>query len=263
MNIGKRIVAGLVLLLAALVLLLSLVATTYLWIVKGPATTQLNAVFGRIEAALDVAGDHLSQVKASLNRASERLGQAREEQRKLARNAQPGSALQRVVARQVLPAIAPDLGTAQEKLHTVAESVIVVNSVLEDLGNFPALAIAGLDVERLQGMNARLVDVAPAAWELSRLFGEPTAASDAAEAQCSRIERALATVQQSITDYAPLLTDARQRVEGLKAWLLPWITTGAILLTLFLLWVAGSQVSVLVHARGWWQAAGSGNAGPS
>lgn len=252
MHVGKKILAGLVLAVGTAVLLLSLTASVAVWVVKGPATAKASHVFDRVEAALDLADEHLAEVKASLARAAERLDKAREEQRKLAQEPRPTGTLQRIVARQVLPTVAPDLGNAQEKLHTAAEAVVVANSVLADLGNFPLLSVAGVDVEAIQQMNGRLVEVAPAAWNLSRLFAE--ADSDAAEQQCSRIGRALATVQGLLAEYGPELTTLRQRVEGVKASTLPWATPAAVLLTLFLVWVAASQVSVLAHAWAWWTA---------
>ncbi len=172
-SIGQRIVAVIAFVLSAAALLACLVVVVGVWVVKPRATAKATMVFGRVENALDVAEENLDLVQASLARAAERLDSAREEQRKLAQEPQPNTALTRVVARSVLPRMAPDLGNAQEKLHTVAEAAVVVNSVLEDVGSFPLLSVAGLDIDRLTEMNDRLADVGPAAWELSRLIGDP------------------------------------------------------------------------------------------
>jgi hypothetical protein len=258
MNVGKRILAGLTLLLSAAVLLLSLAGGVGVWIGRGPATAKAARVFGRIESALDVAGQNLVQAKASLARASERLDGAREEQRKLAQEPQPKSALQRTVARKVLPRIAPDLGNAQEKLHTVAEAAVVVNSVLGDVGNLPFLSVAGLDTDRLTEMNSRLAGVGPAAWELSRLLGEPGPEpdGDAADTQLSRIERALQTLRGLLAEYEPRLTEVRQRAEELKSKTLPWITPACALIAAVCFWIALSQISLMSHAWSWWKHSG-------
>jgi hypothetical protein len=252
-NVCKRILAGLALLLSAAMLLLSLAGGVGVWVVKGPVTAKATRVFGRIDAALDVAEQNLDQVKASLARAAERLDSAREEQRKLAQRPPPRSTLQRLVARKVLPRIAPDLGNAHEKLHAVAEAAVVVNSVLEDVGNFPLLSVPGLDLDRLAEMNSRLADVGPAAWELSRLLGEPGPDSDAAGAQLSRIERALQTMRGLIAEYEPRLTEVRQRTQALKSRTLPWVTPAAVLISVVCAWIALSQVSLLSHAWSWWK----------
>jgi predicted component of type VI protein secretion system len=250
-SVGQRVVAVIALAISAAVLLACLIVGVGVWVVKPRVTAKATTLFGRVDSALNVAEENLDLVQASLGRAAQRLDDAREEQRKLAQEPPPNSALTRVVARSVLPRVAPDLGTAQEKLHNVAEAAVVVNSVLEDVGNFPLLSATGLDLDRLTEMNSRLADVGPAAWELSRLLGEQDD-SDAASGQASRIEQTLQTVQASIAEYEPRLADVRQRTEALQARTTGWITPAAIIISLACLWIALSQVSVMSHARRWW-----------
>ena len=256
MKVLNRILAGLTLLLAAVVLLLGLVGGVGVWVVKGPVTARATQVFARVEAALDVADQGLEQVKASLDRAAGRLSEAREEQRKLAQEPQRAGAMRRMVASKVQRMVAPDLGAANEKLHTVAEAAVVVNSVLEDLGNLPLLSASGLDLDRLTEMNRRLADVGPAAWELSRLLGEPSWSPDSIDNQAFRVEQAVKTIQSRIADYEPQLAQVRQRTEGLKARTLPWITPASVVISLTCFWVALSQISLMAHAITWWKRAG-------
>jgi hypothetical protein len=255
MNLVKSILAALTLLLSVGMLLLSLAGGIGVWIVKQPATEKATRVFARIEAALAIAEQKLDQVKASLARAAERLDSAREEQRKLAQTPQASNVLRRTLARTVQRQLAPELGDANEKLHTVAEAAVVVNSVLEDVGNFPFLSVAGLDLDRLKEINNRLSEVAPAAWELSRLLGEPDSDSSAAANQLSRIERTLNTLRGMIGEFEPWLTLVRQRTELLKSRTLPWITPAAVIWSAACFWIALSQVSLMVHAWSWWKRA--------
>jgi hypothetical protein len=258
MRVCKRILAGLTLLLGAVGLLLGLAGGVGVWLVKGPVTARATHVFERIEAALDVADQSLAQAETSLARAAERLDGAWEEQRKLAREPQRSSALRRTLARTVQRTVAPELGDAHQKLHTVAEAAVVVNSVLEDVGSFPFLSIAGLDIDRLTEINGRLSEVGPAAWELSRLLGEPAAGpdSDPAGAQLSRVEQALKTMRSSIADYQSQVAQVRQRTETLKSRTLPWITPASALVSFVCFWIALSQVSLLSHAWSWWKHSG-------
>src|SRR5262249_25787390 len=134
MKILKRILAGCALLLATAGLLLSLAGGVGVWLVKEPVTAKATRVFERIEAALDVADTSLDHVKQSLARAADRLDSAKQEQSKLDKAGSKKPGLGKMLARPVLAKIAPDLGDTHEKLHTVAEAAVVVNSVLEDLG---------------------------------------------------------------------------------------------------------------------------------
>jgi len=265
MKVCKRIVVGLILLLGLVVLLLSLVGGVGVWIVKGPVTARAIHVFERIEAALDVADQGLRQVKTSLTRAAERLDSVKEEHVKLAQGPRTNNPVGRVLARTVQQRIAPDLDNTHETLHTVAEAAVVVNSVLEDVGNFPFFSLSGLDVDQLTEINSRLSEVGPAAWELSRLLGAPgpEADADAASTQLSRVERTLKTMLGLIAEYEPRLTQVRQRTEELKTRMLAWITPASVLVSLVCFWIALSQVSLLAHAWSWWRHLGRANPRPS
>src|SRR5262249_9124790 len=178
----RRLFAGLIFLIAGVGFLLCVAGGVGIWLVKEPVTTRATHTFGRVDAGLDLAEQSLRQVKASLASASERLDSAKQEQRALAQGAKSGTALGRMLGRPIQRQLAPEIGNAHENLHTVAEAAVVVNAVLEDVGNIPFLSVAGFDTTRLTEMNSRLADVAPAAWELSRLLGEPTPELVAADA---------------------------------------------------------------------------------
>jgi hypothetical protein len=229
------------------------------WIIKEPVTAKATRVFGRIEAALDVAAQNLGQVKASLAGAARRLDEAREKQRELSPDAGQNSPLRRMLVRTVQQQIAPELGDAHEKLHTIAEAAVVVNSVLEDVGNVPFLSASGLDLERLKEMNSRLADVGPAAWELSRLLGGPEPNSDAAGNELSRIDRTLKTVRGWLAEFEPRLTEVRQRTAELRSKTHSWITPAAVVLSVVCFWIALSQVSLMCHAWSWGKASSLNN----
>jgi hypothetical protein len=258
MLVCKRILAVLTFLLATVGLLLSLAGGIGVWMVKEPVTERVTWVFERIEAALDKADQNLDHAKTSIARAAERLDTARARERRIAQEPQRGGTLRRMLARTVQRSIAPELGNANEKLHTVAEAAVVVNSVLEDVGSFPFLSVSGLEVESLTEMNSRLAGVAPTAWELSRLLGEPGGGTeeDGAGAQFSRIDQTLKTMQRLIAGYKTQVTQVRQRAEALQSKTLSWITPGTALVSGVCFWIALSQVSLLCHAWSWWRPSG-------
>ncbi len=253
MIVVTRLLAALVFLVAAAMLLLSLAGGVGVWIVKEPATAKTAKIFERIDAALNVADQGLAQVETSLTQAAQRLADARQEQQKLAQQAQPNNALQRFLARTVQQQIAPGMTDANQKLFAVAEAVVVINSVLEDVGNFPLLSVTGLDTERLDDINRRLADVPPAVWDLSRLMGETAPEADE---QFSRIQQALQTLQGLVAAYAAQVTEVRQRTDGLKARVFAWITPAAAAISAVCFWIALSQLSLMVHACSWWKGSG-------
>lgn len=250
MTLFSRLLAGLTLLLAAVLLLLSLTAAVAVWFLRQPVTSRATNLLARIESALQVAQNGLTSLQTSLDRSSERLLSVRQEQRKLDQQTNPPSSARRLLARTVQQRLSPELGDAHSTLHTVAEASIVVSSILEDIGNVPFLANAGLDSQDLTRLNQRLLQVESSAWELSRLLGDPDSSAEA-DAQLSRVEQTILALRTLITQYESKLLQARQQKELLQSRIFPWITPATLLLSLLCFWFALSQISLLVHAWSW------------
>jgi hypothetical protein len=252
----KRILAALTILISVVGLLLSIAAGVGVWMVKAPVTAKATYVFDRVETALDVASQGLDHVKTSLARAAERLEAVKEEQRKIAKEPRTGGMVRRLMARTVQQRVAPEFSDAHEHLHTVAEAAVVVNTVLEDVGNFPMFSVTGLEMGDLTEMNNRLTQVESSAWEMTRLLGESGSDADGAEAGLSRIERTLDTMRGLLATYEPRLTQVRQQTEQVKSRTLAGILPAAIVITFICFWIAVSQVSLMIHAWSWWRHAG-------
>jgi hypothetical protein len=251
---SRRLLAGLVFLLALTILLVVVAAGVGVWIVKEPVTARAHWLYERVDKALDMADQSLDHAGTSLANASERLGGVKQAQRKLAQEPRRDSPFGRFLMRTVQQKVAIDLENAQDTLHNVAEAAVVVNSVLEDMGSFPLLSESGLELSGLHAMNQRLADVGPAAWELSRLLGNQTSDTDPETAdELSNIERTVETMQRFIGDYHAQVKQARERVDGLKSRTFKWITPAAVLISFFCFWFAVSQISLLAHARSWWR----------
>src|SRR5262245_27820155 len=187
MNVCKRVLAGLTFLLSVVALLVSLAGGVGVWMVQGTVKAKATKVFDRIEAKLDIADESLDHVQTSLDTAAKRLDKVREERQRT--EPQRGDPLRTFLLQTVQQGLGPEFDNAHEQLHTVAEATVVVNSVLEDVGNFPFLAVAGLDVGDLTEVNNSLTTVESSAWQLSRLLGEPGTNPDAASPRVSLIER--------------------------------------------------------------------------
>jgi hypothetical protein len=152
------------------------------------------------------------------------------------------------VARTVQRTLAPQLNDAHKDLHAVAEATVVVNSVLEDMGNLPFLSETGLDMDRLAEINNSIASVGPAAWELSRLLGE---ADPKADAQMSLVERLLTRLRELVPDYQNQVKEVRERTTALKAKVFAWITPAAIIVSSVSFWIALSQLCIVSRAWSW------------
>jgi len=259
MSVCKRILAGLTFLLSVVALLLSLAGGVGVWMVQGTVRAKATKVFDRIEAKLDIADESLDHVQTSLATAAKRLDELQERRRTLAQEPQRADPLRRFLVQTVQQGLGPEFDKAHEQLHTVVEAAAVVNSVLEDVGNFPLFAVAGLDVSDLTEVNNGLTTVESSAWELSQFLGEPTTKPDD---RVSLIEQAVKRMQGLIAGYKPQVAQVRERTEALKSRTLPWIMPAAVLISLVCFWIALSQISLMCHACSWWRHAGRNNPQP-
>src|SRR5262245_21416825 len=220
MNVCKRILAGLTFLLSVVALLGSLAGGVGVWMVQGTVRAKATKVFDRIEAKLDIADESLDHVQTSLVTAAKRLDEVQERRR--TQPQEPQSRLQRFLVQTVQQGLGPGFDKAHEQLHTVVEAAAVVNSVLEDVGNFPLLAVAGLGVTGLDVGDRTEVNNSPttvesSAWELSQFLGEPETNPDAAIPRVSLIERTVKRMQGLVAGYKPQVAQVRERTEALKS----------------------------------------------
>jgi hypothetical protein len=247
----KRILRLLTLLVSTAVLLLSLGGGIGVWVIRGPVTVRATHIFGRMDTALATVDEGLDRARESLTRAAEHLDSARQEQKNLSQQPQPKNAARKALAMSVKRGLASDLEHAHVKLSTVAEASVVVNSVLEDVGNLPLLSASGLDHERLTELNQRLAGVGPAAWELGQLLGEPEGDAAGAAEQFSRIDQTLQTLRDFLDEYQLKVRRVRERTEQLEGRVQDWITPVTVLISAVCFWIALSQVNLFRQAWSW------------
>jgi hypothetical protein len=248
MNVCKRILGILALLLGAAGLLLGLAVGVGVWVVKEPVTASAAHISERVAAALDLAEKKLDHAQASLTTAAERLESVNKERSQLPRESQPGNLKWMAVSRLVQLKLGPMLNDAHRDLHDVAEAAVVVNSVLEDVGNLPFLAEKGLDLDRLAEINNRIASVGPMAWELSQLLGE---ADPKCDGQMSKVEKLVTKLLELVTDYQNQVKQVRQQTAALKAKVFAWITPAVILVSSVSFWIVLSELCVMSRAWSW------------
>jgi hypothetical protein len=248
MNVCKRILGVLGLLIGAAGLLLSLAVGVGVWVVKGPATARATYLSERVDAALDKATQKLDRAQTSLTTAAEHLEKVKKEWSQRPRETRRGDVKSMAVARKLKKTVGPNLHEAHKNLQEVAEAAVVVNSVLEDVGNLPFLSETGLDPDQLEEINGRIARVGPAAWELSQLLGE---ADPEVDDQTSRVEQLLARLRELVADYQDQVKQVRQRTTVLQTKVFAWITPAAIIVSSVCFWIALSQLCVMACAWSW------------
>jgi chromosome segregation ATPase len=255
MSFVKRIVAALVLILAMAMLAASLAAAIGVWAVKKAAEVKLEMGVAKVGRALDKANKVSSTASQALDRAAQRLKEIQEEHRKIAATPAAPDISRRMLSRLAQQKLGPDLDQARSAAHEAADAASVIGTVLEELGG----SIPGLNAEAMTRANSQLQQASSAAWELGLLLGEADQAG-AATAQASRIEHAVREMRALVGQLDPVLAEVRARADQLQDRASWWLAVGPPLVTIVGVWIALTQVSVIVHALGWWRP-GGGQAG--
>jgi hypothetical protein len=240
--------------MAAAGMLLSGTLAIGVWAVQGPTAARLSMAFGKADKALSVVEKGTALAINSLDRAAVRLKEIQAEQRKIATTAQPDLA-RRLLSQAAQHKLGPDLYQARAAARGAADAATLLGTLLEDFGALIDASVPGIGSDDLARANARLEDVSSAAWDLGRLLGDQSLATEAA-ARVSRIGQAVDDMREVIARHEPLLAEARTRLDRARDRTIWWLAAGPPLVTALGVWLALVHLGLLVHARGWWRRAG-------
>ncbi len=254
MNIVKRIAAGLVILLSITGFLLCVAGIVATWRIKPTLTEHTRKTFDTVNTAVDLTAESLKRVNESLITAKMELQHVRTYSASSDNNPPQGNFFVRSAVRMMGQDLSPRIGNAQEKLDTVTEAAVVVSSLLRGAEDIPLVAKTPISKEELQSTSAQLASLADSAQKLNGMLG--SASPEDAQAMretASRMDEALGRVHASTTGYEARVVRLQGDVARLEPQVFRWIDRGAIIITLALIWIALSQISMLVHGWKWFK----------
>jgi hypothetical protein len=251
MHTLKRIVGAICALLSTIVFLAFVGGIVGIWLVREPLTAKSDRILGRIEDTLRLVTHGLTDLGNALRKAEDNLHQYQKGAAKSDGNPQNDAVL-KLVAWQLKSQVAPDIGKARETLIGVSEASVVLNSLLDDVNECPTVQFDRLDPEQLHRVTHTLSRVTTSAQDLSRLLeeGKMTDSQEAA----TRMEEGLQRVRDAVGGFDSRLTEIKTRVTDLKAQLPRRIDIGVVVLTAVFVWLALSQISLLMHGWAWLRA---------
>jgi len=255
MNLLRRTLALVLVLLAILGLVASLGAVTVLWAYKRPLETRAIRVLDRLEGALDRAAQGLRVVRDTTARAREDLDKFKKSS---APDAKPNSLVMKSLARKVKQQLAPQVSDVHATHSGVTEATVVLGSLLEGADRLPLGSVGQVDTDELQKLTGLLGEVGKTSQQLSALIPPEDRADDPnAVAALSRdtktVEEGLNRVHTASVEYGARVADLTARVATIHARLPNALQTGSAWLTVVLVWIAISQVIVVLYALSLWR----------
>lgn len=250
MNVIRKVLAVVVMILAAVGLLMCIAGLVGTWVANAPVK---NAVTGSLEAVNGytmLAGQALGGVSENV---SEAKAEAEQVQQQLANvNGADRAALVATVQQKLDQTIGPQMARASAVARAVGQSAVNVNRTLESVN-----AVRGVSVptftDQLQAVGTRIEDARNAVADVRSAVTGARFDGARAQAAAAKITGELDAIQEAITAAQTRLTAASATVKTVEASAPGWINLlsgGATLL--FILFGAG-QVFLFKAALSWFK----------
>jgi hypothetical protein len=214
------------------------------WMIRPKLLRSTTDACARIDKVLGVMADGLGRARASLEKARAELAALPQPDKGPPPVGGVMSRLRLDALRTLAPRLAPELQDPVRTLDAAVEAAVVVSSLLEGFENM-SLGKTSLDADKMRELATRVKGLGDTAEKLRTSLG---ATPDKAEEHTSRLELALPPVIAKIADMSEEVQALRERVTGVDEHLSRWLTTGAIITTVLLVWSGIGQVGLLVNA---------------
>jgi hypothetical protein len=251
LDITKRVLVGVVMVLAVLGLLVNMAGLVAVWAAYGPARSGVTDVSNTVTQALQVADKGLGRVNGYVQTARQTVTQVNDVVSLLGDRVQANSPVITALGQRVDTKLAPVLQQVQTTSATIHDSVVKVNSALLALNRFPGITLPTLS-DQLSAVSDRSQEAQASVEDLRVTLanikaGVVTKAGTTIMQVTARIDAPLARIQGLVNTYQAKVTQAQDRVSSTTNTILTLLLVTAVSLTLFyIIFSAGLVLLVYV-----------------
>jgi hypothetical protein len=250
MNILRKSLAVIVMILAALGLLLCVGGLVGGWAVNESATRLATGAFGTVEQYARVAGQavqflggNLSEVKAEVDAVNAQLANLTAEDR-----AQAIVAIRERLDTTVLPKIERARATA----NTLGETAVNLNQTLESVNRIPGVNVPTF-ADELGRIGAGLQNVKSAAESVRAAVSDVNVDGARVLAAVNEVNNGLGTIEQNLNMADVRLARAASAAATAATAAPGWIDTASVIVTLLALLFGVGQVTLFIAALNWFK----------
>jgi hypothetical protein len=247
---ARKIFSGILIVLGAIFLVLSVVGIGAAWYYNEPLTREAVSRLTDINTELSQAQLGLQSSQGELERALRIVDGAEKALEKLAGQSTGTTGLLDNIQGTVDDRLLPELKTARERLVAASNALESVHATLEGIGsllpidlNVPDKILTDL-IDSANSLDSEIADIEIVAQQVSTFLSDSSflLGGDLTETRKS-LETFLATTQE----YEKRVTEWRKQVTDLIEKTPKWIDQASIILTIFLLWFGLSQFGLVLH----------------
>jgi hypothetical protein len=253
---ARKIFSGVLIILSALLLVMSLAAIVAAWVYKDPLTQEAVSRLNEVDAELIQAQAALQNSAKELERALRIVDTAQTALQDLSLQSDSAENLLSNIQSTLDDRVLPELKETRGRIGTARSALESLQSVLAGIGNFlPGIDLSAPDkivtdlIDSTNSLDDEISNVEKLVQQASTFVSDNSylLGGDLGETRDS-LENLLISVQtyeKKVTGWHEQLSDYIKQTPT-------WIDRTAIGLTIFLLWFALSQFSLLLHGRRIW-----------
>jgi hypothetical protein len=247
----RRIFAGILILLSAILLVASLVGIGAIWYYKGPLTREATGQLKGVDLELAQAQATLKSSEAELQRALRIVDTTEEALKKLAQQTDTADNVLDAIQNTLDDRLIPELKTTRTRIEGARTTLESLQAILAGVSGF----IPGLDlnvpgniltdlIASARSLDTEIANMEVLATQASTFVGDT---SYILGGDLTETRKSLETFLASIQDYEKKVTRWREQSAYVLENAPKWIDRTSIVLTVFLLWFGLSQFSLLLH----------------
>jgi hypothetical protein len=249
-NIPRRTGGVLVLIVSALVLLSTVAGVIGLWIATGQAHDLVTAVFSPLDSGLNTANEALDRVNMHVNNARARVSNAQEFVGQLGQDPVGNGAVLGAISNTVLAKLGPEIDQARESVSNTLSLVNGVNKTIVAVNKLPGVNLPTL-TDEVQAVQARMTTLGDRMQNLrsdleAAVQGRLQITGSRLNSLLAAVDSGLQNLQSVVDQYVARVGQAQAKVTGLNSDIASWITITWVIATIYLLWIATSQVVMIV-----------------
>jgi hypothetical protein len=244
LDIIKRILVGVVMVLALVGLIVDLSELVAVWAAYGPARNSVITVSNTLTQALQVADKGLTRANGYVQTGRQTLTQVNNLATQLGDHAKTNSPLITALSQRVNTKLAPVLEQAQTTAATIHDAALKVNGALVVLNRFPGVTVPTMN-DQLIAISDRAQEAQSSMQDLRVTLanikaGVVTKAETAVMQITARIDVPLARIQSLVNTYQAKVANAQDRVTSTMNTVLTWLLVTAIALTILFIIIAAA-----------------------
>ncbi len=244
LDIVKRILVGIVMVLALVGLLVDMAGLVGVWAAYGPAHDGVITVSNTLQQGLQAVDKGLTSADGYVTTARQTLTQVNTEVAQLGDRAQSNSPVLNELSQRVETKLGPAVDKAQTTASSIHDAALKVNGALETLNRFPNVNVPTLS-DQLVAISDRAQEAQSAMQDLQVTLanaksGAITKVETAITQITAKIDAPLAKIQSLINTYQAKVTDAQERVTSTTNTILTLLLVLAISLTILCIIVAAA-----------------------